>query len=180
MWRLFKYQEAFRAKRVVSYSFVRGLLDKLTKMCSDPSKKAEYMIEDKENFQFEEIYIPGFNKDGSEHNDLTGLVFIKYDEKYNGLLVDLLKINKIWQTDKVTEEQVMDIKKNIAEVQEQEKNVEELPLGKVITVKDGDFKGLIGTIQQKISEDLFLVSIQIFGQEQKVELARDLIAGEDY
>ncbi len=175
MWRLFKFQETFRARRMVGKGFITGLVDKILKYCQDIIINNKLFETDQQIFQFDNVYIPALNEDGTMNNDLIGIVFLKYDEKYDTLVVQALKINKIWYTDIVSHKDLENIKNGIQEANKIEEETDHFPIGAVITIKDGDFKGLIGTIHKKINDNLFSVNIQIFGQEQLINLNKDLI-----
>jgi hypothetical protein len=118
------------------------------------------------------VFIPALASPNAEfEKHIAGMFFIEYDALLDRIISDIcFQDKKLIRSSPVRD---CDVEKIISSVSQkiEEKSIKK---GDVVEVIEGDYKGIIGRIED-VKDDIFFVHIQIFGCEQILNLSAEQI-----
>ena len=159
LWRCLRFIDSFKGKRVVDISSTHRLMKK---------------IQSSTNNIIEEMFIPAleFAPNDEVNKNLMGIAFIKYNEKYDSLIRDVLRDNRINMTEIVKEEVVENMRNNSKSFKIEKDKF--FKVGDSVQIVAGDYKNMIGRIEF-INETNVVVNVQIFGRDHSISLELQMI-----
>lgn len=184
MWRCLKFVESFKnGRRVISKEQNIGFVNKILRGLSNHGVPE---IENKENFGIKEIdincqnvirkvFVPSLFKEEEFNKEITGMVFIEYDQMADSMINSYLLKFKVIHSP-VKDDQVEKIIDSLSKKEEKIK----FKQGDLIQINEGSYKGTLGRIVS-INKDVYKINIQIFGVDQYIDIFEDQISfAEDF
>lgn len=182
MWRCITFFESFRSgKRILAKEqilhMIKKVLEELQKIDVPPlgePQEAIFIPElqpalDQQNI-IRKIFIPALSSSSSDfERHITGMFFVEYDPLLDRKIQEMcFQEKKLWRSSVVKESDVEKIINSVRQTIE----IAQIKKGDVIEVTDGDYKGIIGRVEN-VENGLCAVHIQIFGCEKTLNLSID-------
>lgn len=165
MWRCLRFIDNYKGKRPIDVKDTYKLLDKIR--FTIVSNIGSDIIED--------IFVPAGEDIDHKKNYLVGILFIKYDEKYDHPMLNVLQSNRITLSSIVTEDQVESIRANSRNLNLSQAQKLRFSVGDSVQIINGDYKDMIGYVSN-VNASVIDVNIQIFGRDHIVSLDSSMLS----
>ncbi len=168
MWRCIRFIDNYKGKRPASIKDTYRLLEKI---------RTDIIREIGEDI-IEDVFIPAEqaeSQDNTAKNYFIGILFFKYNDKYDNQVLCTLDRNSIRMRSIATEEQVEKMRSDFQSVNQAQSMKTKFNVGDNVQVMSGDYKDMFGTIQHINGEDVE-VNVQIFGRDHVIVVNTSMIA----
>lgn len=151
MWRCIRFLEHFKGLRTIDEKGTDRILKKIT----DGLKPYGIVMKDHLS--------PGIYL---KNKALMGILYLEYEEKYDEIVVLVMKHNGIFSSQIIEEQDVLNVRNRTVEDKPQLKE------GMKINIINGMYKGLFGYIEKiDIVTKNANVLIEIFGQDKNIDIS---------
>ncbi len=162
MWRCIRFIDNYKGKRPANIKDTYRLLEKI---------RTDIIREVGEDI-IEDLFIPAeqiASQDNTTKNYFIGILFFKYDDKYDSQMLMILDKNSIRMRDIATESQVNKMRNDFQSMMQVQSMKTQFNIGDNVQIMSGDYKDMVGIVQHVNGEDIE-VNVQIFGRDHVIIL----------